>query len=132
MRTPDIEGVATRDGPESCVVAREGAGEARTGVRAGRVLSREITQIGEPTSSQETEGNTVGTNTARCSPSPRGLIPSLCQFVRFGPHSCMRPPAKITSWMDCDELERWVHDAPTKDLGMALLHDQNRRESSRS
>jgi len=78
MKEPYIEGVATRDGPESCVVAREGAGEARTGVRAGRVLSREITQIGEPTSSQETEGNTVGTTTARCSPSPRGLRPLAC------------------------------------------------------
>ena len=28
----------------------------------------------------------------------------------------MRPAAEITSWMDCDELERWVHDAPTKEL----------------
>ena len=35
MRTPDIEGVATRDGPESCAGTREGAGEALTGVRAG-------------------------------------------------------------------------------------------------
>jgi|SRR6266850_2615647 len=35
------KGLATRTGPESCVVAREGKGEALTGVRAGRVLSRE-------------------------------------------------------------------------------------------
>ena len=35
------KGLATRIGPESCVVAREGRGEALTGVRAGRVLSRE-------------------------------------------------------------------------------------------
>ena len=35
MRTPDIEGIATRDGPESCAGTREGAGEALTGVRAG-------------------------------------------------------------------------------------------------
>ena len=41
MRTPDIEGVATRDGPESCAGTREGAGEALTGVRAGRVSSLE-------------------------------------------------------------------------------------------
>jgi hypothetical protein len=31
-----VEGVAARDGPESCVVAREGGGEALTGARAGR------------------------------------------------------------------------------------------------
>jgi hypothetical protein len=35
------EGVATHTGPESCAVDREVGGEALTGVRAGRVLSRE-------------------------------------------------------------------------------------------
>ena len=35
------EGVATHTGPESCVAAREGGREALTGVRAGRVFSRE-------------------------------------------------------------------------------------------
>ena len=35
------EGLATHTGPESCEVAREGGVEALTGVRAGRVLSRE-------------------------------------------------------------------------------------------
>ena len=35
------KGLATRIGPESCVVARKGRGEALTGARAGRVLSRE-------------------------------------------------------------------------------------------
>ena len=36
------EGVATHTGPESCAGARKGDGEALTGGRAGRVLSREI------------------------------------------------------------------------------------------
>jgi hypothetical protein len=35
------EGVASHAGPESCGAAREGSAEALTGVRAGRVLSRE-------------------------------------------------------------------------------------------
>lgn len=35
------KGLAAHIGPESCVVARKGKGEALTGVRAGRVLSRE-------------------------------------------------------------------------------------------
>lgn len=35
------EGVATHTGPESCGAAREGGTEALTGVRAGRVFSRE-------------------------------------------------------------------------------------------
>jgi len=38
MRTPNVEGLATHDGPESCVGVREGAGEALTGVRAGRAI----------------------------------------------------------------------------------------------
>jgi len=41
MKESYVEGLATHDGPESCAVAREGGGEALTGVRAGRVLSRE-------------------------------------------------------------------------------------------
>lgn len=36
------EGLASYGGPESCVCTRKGAGEALTGVRAGRVLSRVI------------------------------------------------------------------------------------------
>ena len=41
MKESYVEGLATHDGPESCAVAREGGGEALTGVRAGRVFSRE-------------------------------------------------------------------------------------------
>ena len=42
MQVPYGEGVANHTAPESCAVVREGGGEALTGVRAGRVLSREI------------------------------------------------------------------------------------------
>ncbi len=35
MKEPYIEGVATRDGPESCAGIREEVGEALTGVRIG-------------------------------------------------------------------------------------------------
>ena len=41
MKESYVEGLAAHSGPESCVVAREGRGEALTGERAGRVLSRE-------------------------------------------------------------------------------------------
>src|SRR4029450_9712762 len=37
------EGLATHPGPQSCGAAREGGVEALTGVRAGRVFSRERT-----------------------------------------------------------------------------------------
>jgi len=38
MRELYIEGVATHDGPESCVGVREDVGEALTGVRAGQAI----------------------------------------------------------------------------------------------
>ena len=42
MKESYVEGIASYGGPESCVHIREGVGEALTGVRAGRVLSRVI------------------------------------------------------------------------------------------
>ena len=41
MKVHCTEGVANHSGPESCAVAREGGGEALTGVRIGQPLSRE-------------------------------------------------------------------------------------------
>jgi hypothetical protein len=38
MRTLYVEGVATHDGPESCIVVREDGGEALTGVHVGRAI----------------------------------------------------------------------------------------------
>src|SRR6266536_639760 len=42
MKVSYSEGVAIHTGPESCTFVRKGEGEALTGERAGRVLSREI------------------------------------------------------------------------------------------
>src|SRR6266478_3781392 len=42
MKESYAEGLASYGGPESCVRTREGVSEALAGVRAGRVLSREI------------------------------------------------------------------------------------------
>ena len=42
MQVLDVEGLANRNGPESCVGVGDHDGEALTGERAGRVLSREI------------------------------------------------------------------------------------------
>ena len=42
MEVSYVEGLASYGGPESCVHIREGVGEALTGGRAGRVLSRVI------------------------------------------------------------------------------------------
>lgn len=42
MEKSNGEGVATHIGPAPCAVVRKDVGEASAGVRAGRVLSREI------------------------------------------------------------------------------------------
>jgi hypothetical protein len=42
MKESNSEGVATHAGPKPCAVVRKDGGEASAGVRAGRVLSREI------------------------------------------------------------------------------------------
>ena len=41
MEESYVEGLATHSGPESCVAVQQASSEALTGVRAGRVLSRE-------------------------------------------------------------------------------------------
>ncbi|HVQ39199.1 MAG TPA: hypothetical protein VMS31_16790 [Pyrinomonadaceae bacterium] len=41
MKESYVKGLANHDGPESCVGWSNPSGEALTGVRAGRVLSRE-------------------------------------------------------------------------------------------
>jgi RNA-directed DNA polymerase len=60
MKTLYIEGVATHDGPESCVDVRKGGGEALTGVRAGWAIEPRNAEIGVPTLSNEAEGNIAG------------------------------------------------------------------------
>jgi hypothetical protein len=42
MKVSYVEGIANRNGPESCGAAREGGVEALAGGRTGRVWSREI------------------------------------------------------------------------------------------
>ena len=60
MREPDIEGVATHDGLESCVGAREDAGEALTEGDVGGVIEPRNQLFGVPTPSQWSEGNIAG------------------------------------------------------------------------
>jgi len=73
------EGVATHTGPELCGVSREAGLEALVGVRAGRVLSPEISQSGVPTQSPYAEGNTrTNVSAIRWPGTPRGQRPRAC------------------------------------------------------
>jgi hypothetical protein len=56
-----IEGVATRDDPESCAGIREGGGEVLTGARAGWAIEpRKSNRSGVPTLCKCAEGNIAG------------------------------------------------------------------------
>ena len=74
MKVRCSEGVAIHTGPESCVSGREARGEALTGVRAGRPLSRERTLPGADVVLRA-EGNTDGRVSASVQPARRGLRP---------------------------------------------------------
>ena len=65
MKTLYVEGVAIHDGPESCVGAREGVGEALTGVHVGRAIEPRNGQFGVPTLSNLRKATPPG---ASCEP----------------------------------------------------------------
>ena len=68
-----MKGVATHTGPESCAVVRKDGGEALTGVRVGRVLSREKeSQHRGAHAVRAAEGNTWCVDNARHAEAPRG------------------------------------------------------------
>ena len=70
------EGLASHTGPESCAVVRKGDGEALTGVRAGRVLSREMPASGHsgvPTPWRQAEGHTDDRRQRETSRGPRAV-----------------------------------------------------------
>jgi hypothetical protein len=69
------EGLAIHIGPESCAVAREGFGEALTGGRIGRPLSRERFLFWVPTPCKMAEGNTFGRVIASARTTRRGQRP---------------------------------------------------------
>ena len=66
------EGVAIHIGPEPCVGAREGAGEASAGERTGQPLSRENTLFPGANVVPLTEGNTDGRDIASAQTARRG------------------------------------------------------------
>ena len=75
MKDPYDEGIANHIGPESCVGTREGAHEALTGGRAGRVIEPRNGDIRGADAVGRAEGNTGSTTLARSCRTPRGRRP---------------------------------------------------------
>lgn len=78
MKESYVEGLATHNDPESCVAVCKESDEALTGVRIGRVLSREITRSLVPTLLSEAEGETAPVVNARQRQTTRGRRPLAC------------------------------------------------------
>ena len=75
MQVHHGEGVATRTGPEPCVVTREGGGEASAGERIGQPLSRENLSNPGADVFVFTEGHMDGRVNASVRPTRRGRRP---------------------------------------------------------
>jgi hypothetical protein len=75
MKDPYDEGIANHIGPESCVGAREGAHEALTGGRAGRVIEPRNGDIRGADAVGRAEGDTGGAASARSRWTSRGQRP---------------------------------------------------------
>jgi hypothetical protein len=78
MKTSCIEGVAIHGDLESCVGAREDAGEALTEGDVGWVIEPRNQLSGVPTPSQWPEGNIAGRVIASCQRTPRGQGARAC------------------------------------------------------
>ena len=75
MEELHVEGLASHDDPESCVDAREGAGEALTGAHTGWVLSPEIAKSRAPTQFLFAEGEMPSCEIASTAAALRGRRP---------------------------------------------------------
>jgi|SRR5882724_1004960 len=80
MKVSCSEGVATHTGPESCAGARKDGGEALTGERAGRVLSREIQEKLWDADAVQTGGRRHGGRRQRETPSDPARSETPCTY----------------------------------------------------
>ncbi len=78
MKELYAEGVAIHGGPESCVGAREGAGEALTGARVGRAIEPRNPQFGVPTLSPLRKAISPAALARAARRTPRGLRTRAC------------------------------------------------------
>ena len=86
MQESYSEELATHDGPESCASAREGRGEALTGVRIGRVSSLEIGEQGGPTSYGVRKATWMRANEALNRPAWRSHSPGVLDPLHVRNH----------------------------------------------
>ena len=94
MQVPYGEGVASYTGPESCAATRKGGGEALTGERTGRVMSRENHVQLQAADAVGSGGRPHWTHRQReMHPEPaRSETPSTHGNITHGSREAPRPP----------------------------------------
>ena len=85
------EGIANHIGPEPCVVARKGRGEASVGDRIGQPLSRESISPRDADAVRRAEGNTDGRAIASTRPLGAVRDPGMCGRSLYGNREVPRP-----------------------------------------
>lgn len=122
------EGVATRIGPELCVVGREAGSEASAGEHIGQVLSRERYNQSADAVCQS-EGNMVACAIASVRPALRGQRPRACMDA-FRPgtgRSLARPQAAWPSGphREGDEPKPMMHEREKSDPAIVAVKPAN-------
>jgi RNA-directed DNA polymerase len=97
VQVSSSEGVANHTVPESCTEAREGLGEALTGVRIGWVLSRENTTSGTPTLCVEWKATRPGAP-ARAVGRPGAVVDPSMWVGSLRGNREISPPARISKF----------------------------------
>ena len=108
MRTPDIEGVATHDGPESCVDRPRGRWRSVDRGTCRPAIEPRNHNFGVPTSFHEAEGNIVGGASAS-RPADPARSENLCMhgvLMRENREIPLSPAWLITGWAVQGTLRR--------------------------
>lgn len=104
MKEPYTEGLASHGDPESCVGLREEAGEALTGARIGRALSRVINTRGADAVVGSGRQHGRGRHRKPKSDPARSETPCMCG-------TSMRENREISSSLDTDGVSGRVGKA---------------------
>jgi hypothetical protein len=124
------EGVATHAGPESCAVGREAGGEALTGERAGRPLSRERFLVLGADAVGLAEGNTDGRVTASARTARRGLRPRHARTLLAREPGDLppdhRPGGPSGPHREDDESKPMMHGREKSDLAIVAMKPANK------
>jgi len=129
------EGVATHIGPEPCVCAREGAGEASAGERIGQPLSRESKDIPGADVVNSTEGDMAERDIASAATARRGRRPwHVRKLLEREPGDLwfIRGACAAGSRREDEESQPAMHEREKSDPAIVAAKSTNEAERSGS